>query len=299
MPAAESSRSAASLAWILAGMLLAVAVVAVPFSYWLVGSMRLEDRLEITAHRAGAAHAPENTVAALKRAIEDRADWAEIDVQLTADKQLVIMHDIDLARIGGGKKRVDQATLAEIRALDVGKLFGPEFAGEKIPTFEEILAAAGHRIRLNVELKPHGKSDIEELTRRVVAEIQQAGIAGQCRLCSQSYEGIRLGKQLEPRLEIGYIVATSLGDVTRLEIDFLMIKGSLATEDLVMRAALRKIEVHAWTVNDPAQVGTLLDAGVANIITDDPSLIRARLDEIRALDPIEWLLLRARSALEL
>jgi glycerophosphoryl diester phosphodiesterase len=242
---------------------------------------------------------PENTVAALKRAIDDRADWAEIDVQLTADKQLVVMHDIDLARVGGGKKRVDQATLTEIRALDVGTLFDPQFAGEQIPTFEEILAAAGNRIRLNIELKPHGKSDVEELTRRVVAEIQRAGIAERCRLCSQSYEGIRLGKQLEPRLEIGYIVATSLGDVTRLEIDFLMIKGSLATGDLVERAALKQIAVHAWTVNDAAQVGPLLDAGVANIITDDPSLIRARLEEIRALGPVERLLLRARSALEL
>ena len=94
-PAASPSRS---LAWgnTLALGIFATAVAVVVASVMWIADLKLHDRLEITAHRAGAAAAPENTVAALKQAIADGADWAEIDVQLTADKALVVMHDIDL-----------------------------------------------------------------------------------------------------------------------------------------------------------------------------------------------------------
>ena len=286
-----------SLGWMVGGVLLVLAGASVIAGYLAIRDLKLNESLEITAHRAGAAGAPENTVAALKQAIVDRADWAEIDVQLTADKALVVMHDIDLARVGGGNRRVDQATLAEIQALDVGASFGPNFAGERIPTLGDILAAAKGKIRLNVELKPHGKSDADELTRRTIEELQSADMVPNCRLCSQSYESLQLARQIEPRLPVGYIVATSVGDIAKLDVDFLMVKGSLVTRQLVDRARLRNIAVHAWTVNDPAEVGPLLDAGVANLITDKPAPIRAEFDEIRALDVAPRLILRTRHSL--
>lgn len=283
--------------WSVGVAVLLLAVISIGLSLGAIHNLKLGDGLEITAHRAGATKAPENTLAALSQAIADRADWAEIDVQLTSDQALVIMHDIDLARVGGGDRRVDEAALAEIQSLDVGAAFGPQFAGEKIPTLRDVLLAARTSIRLNVELKPHGKSDGPELTRRVVDEIQRADMVDRCRICSQSFESIKLARELEPRLEIGFIVATAVGDPTQLEVDFLMVKDRLATRRFVDRAHARQIAVHAWTVNDPAQVAPLLDAGIDNLITDDPAPIRAQLDEIRALGTIERLLLRARSAL--
>jgi glycerophosphoryl diester phosphodiesterase len=293
--AAPESPSRA-LGWRVAGALAAGTVVATIVSFLWVRELELADNLEITAHRAGAAGAPENTVAALHRAIADGADWAEIDVQLTADKKLVIMHDIDLARVGGGSRRVDQTTLKEIQALDVGTPFGKEFAGERIPTLGDILDAAGDRIRLNVELKPHGATDADDLTRRVIDELQRAEVVPRCRLCSQSYESLQLARNLEPGLPVGYIAATAIGDSTKLEVSFLMVKSSLATRELVDRARLSGIAIHAWTVNDPALVAPLLDAGVANVITDDPARIRMELEKIRALSTTERLLLRAAHA---
>jgi len=277
-------------------LVLATALTTVA-SFELIRHLELQEDLQITAHRAGATHAPENTVAALKRAIADRADWAEIDVQLTSDNQLVVTHDLDLARVGGGSRRVDQATLAEIQALDVGTLFGSQFAAERIPTLEQMLAAAGDQIRLNVELKPHSHADGDALTRRVIEAIRGAGMLRRCRLCSQSYASLQLARQLEPGLPVGFIVATALGDPTQLEANFLMVESKRATRDLVERARLRDLEIHAWTVNDPNQLAPLLDSGIANLITDDPARMRARLDEIRGLNPIERLLLRARNAL--
>lgn len=291
-PAAPSQLS--GVLWI---ALLAVTSTSLFASALSMQSLHLNDSLEITAHRAGATSAPENTVAALRQAILDHADWAEIDVQLTADESLVVMHDIDLARVGGGNRRVDQATLAEIRELDVGTPFGPAFVGERIPTFQEMLAAASGQIRLNVELKPHSKSDGENLTRRVIEAIREAKMVDRCRLCSQSYESLQLAKELEPRLEVGYIVATTVGDPTQLNVNFLMLKAKLATAETVDRAKLRGVSIHAWTVNDPAQVGPLLDAGVANLITDDPARMRNQLDEIKTLAPAQRLLLRARHLL--
>jgi len=287
----------ARFGWILGGALLAVAVFSTAFSILAIHDQKLNEVLEITAHRAGAAGAPENTVVALKQAIVDRADWAEIDVQLTSDKAIVVMHDIDLARVGGDNRKVDQATFAEIRELDVGSPKGEQFANERIPTLEEFLIAAGDKIRLNVELKPHSKQDGDELTRRVIEEIRAAKMVDRCRLCSQSYESLQLARQLEPRLDVGYIAGAAVGDLAKLEVNFLMVKSSLATRKLVDRARLRNIAVHAWTVNDPAQVGPLLDAGVANVITDDPARIRTEVDGINTLSTIQRLLLRARHAL--
>jgi len=278
--------------------LVAVAGVALLASREYMRTIRLDDRIEFTAHRAGATHAPENTVAAIRRAIADGAEWAEIDVQLTADKELVVLHDIDLARIGGGKRRVDQTTLAEIRQLDVGtKLAGPEFAGEKVPTLSEVLAAAGTRIWLNVELKPHGRHDEAPLAEKTVAELKRYGVTARTRLCSQSYESIQLGRRLAPDLQIGFIAAKALGDLSKLDVDFLMVSTLLATRPLVERAAVRGIKIHAWTVNDRKWVAPLVDAGVDNIITDDPREMRAALDEIRQLGTAERILLRVREEL--
>ena len=92
-------------------------------------------------------------------------------------------------------------------------------------------------------------------------------------------------------------MATAVGDPAKLDVNFLMVKSTLATRALVDRARLRNIAVHAWTVNDPAQVGPLLDAQIANLITDDPARMRAQLDEIRALSTAQRLLLRARHSL--
>jgi glycerophosphoryl diester phosphodiesterase len=102
------------------GVLGVLAVAAGGAAFLLLRTQRLSDGVEITAHRMGAIAAPENTVAALRRAIEDGAEWAELDVQLTSDGALVVLHDFDRVRIGGPAKKVADATF-EIRALDVGR----------------------------------------------------------------------------------------------------------------------------------------------------------------------------------
>jgi len=297
-PQGPAPRTRLPLRWAIVLLLAGLLWAGLFGSRELVRAARLDDDIELTAHRAGAHNGPENTIAALSQAIADRAEWAEIDVQLTADGEVIVLHDIDVARLGGGRRRVADCTLAEIQRLDVGSALGPPgFAGERVPTFRQFLAAAEGRIRLNVELKPHGRDDEQPLTREVVAQLRERRLLGKSRICSQSYRAIQHARQLAPEVEIGFIAANALGDLASLNVDYLMVARELATRDLVERAHLRRIEVHAWTINDPRWVAPLLDAGVANLITDDPVLLRQRLTEIRNLGTVDRVLLRLREEL--
>ena len=96
------------------------------------------------------------------------------------------------------------------------------------------------------------------------------GMIDRCRLCSQSYEAMQLARSLEPRLPVGYIAGASLGDLTKLDVSFLMVSSRQATRALVDRAAIAGISIHAWTVNNPNDLAPLIDRGVGNVITDDP-----------------------------
>ncbi len=296
---AAAGQGAARRRWpLVLVVLLGLGALGSLAGHLLLKDLALKEGVEITAHRAGAIRAPENTLAALRLAIEDGAEWAEIDVQRTRDDALVVLHDTDLARVGGGGKRVRDATLAEVRALDVGTSLGRrEFAGERIPTLEELILLAGDRIRLNIELKPAGPDDVAPLTDLVLAAVRGAGLIGRCVFCSQSYETMRRAQEAEPGLKVGWIAGASLGDVTRLKVDFLMLNAAHVTRALVDRAHAQGIAVHAWTVNDPDLVLPLVDRGVDNLITDDPAGIRARLEEVRGLSTAERVLLRARHAL--
>lgn len=279
------------------GAVTGLAALAGFAGYRLLVEAPVGDRLEITAHRGASAVAPENTVPAILAAFEAGADWAELDVQTTADGELAVLHDSDLVRIGGPNRQVQRSTLAEIRAIDLGRVFGAQWAGTRVPTLDEVLAAASDRIRLNIELKPHNTRDVEGLVTKTIAAVKARGMGSRCRICSQSYPALQRARTLLPGVSVGFIAGAAIGDLSRLNVEFLMVNIPMATRGLVESAARHGMEVHAWSLKDPAQLAPLLDRGVANVIGDDPALIRRRLDEIRGLDPVERLLLRARNLL--
>ena len=105
------------------------------------------------AHRGASGHAPENTLAAFRLALEQRADRIELDIHQTADGHLVVLHDYSMKRTGGDPRRVGALTLGEIKKMDVGAWAGPGFRGERVPTLEEVLDFAAGRTSLQIELK--------------------------------------------------------------------------------------------------------------------------------------------------
>jgi glycerophosphoryl diester phosphodiesterase len=126
------------------------------------------DRPLILAHRGASRIAPENTLVAFCLALEQGADGLELDVQLSRDGVPVVFHDSELSRTTDGRGRISEKTLAELRTLDAGKWFDPRFAGERIPTLEEVFEAFGDRALYNIELKAFGVQD-DGLVQAVVA----------------------------------------------------------------------------------------------------------------------------------
>jgi len=118
--------------------------------------LRIDEQTRITAHRGFSKVAPENTLSAIRKAIEAGADWSEIDVQETADKVVVVLHDRDLMRLAGDGRRLADLRYDELEKIDVGSRFSPAFAGERVPRLEDVIDTARGHMKLNIELKYYG-----------------------------------------------------------------------------------------------------------------------------------------------
>ena len=141
-------------AWVVGLSYLAFSVVT--SGARLVETTRTGRKASITAHRGASRKAPENSLSAIRRAIELEADFAEIDVHITADGVPIVVHDEDFQRLAGDPRRPGNMTLEQVRRLDIGSKFDRKFAGERVPTLEETIDLARGKIKLNIELETDG-----------------------------------------------------------------------------------------------------------------------------------------------
>ena len=277
------------LAWIAAFALLAV-VIGV--GWFMASRLDLKEDVQITAHRGASAEAPENTLAALRRAIETGATYAEIDVQHTRDGQIVLLHDADLMRMAGDPRRLAGLSLEELGGIDVGIRHEPSFPGERVPTLEQAIGLVRDRMKLNIELK-YNVPD-ESLAPAVIELLRREDFLDSAVITSLDYAALRQVRSLEPRLRIGHIVTASVGDVLRSEADFLSLNAAKAGSSLVRRAHAAGKQVHVWTVNDAEAMVRMIERGVDNIITDRPALLAEVMRRRNQLEPAEVLGLRLR-----
>lgn len=247
---------------------------------------------EIIAHRGASADAPENTLAAIQLAWQQGADAAEIDVQLTADGQLVAIHDDTLLRTGGVDWAVQDCTLAELQSRDVGSWKSPQFASERIPTLAEVLDIVPLGKRLFIELKC-GSDAIPELVR-VLSSAKTT--REQTVLISLDFDTIVTAKQALPdRVALWVTEQFAPGDADEplqpstsaliqraksagldgLDINDLVERpsGDIAT---IQQAGLRTC---IWTVNSVERARWLRAEGMESITTDVPAKLRAGLAE--------------------
>jgi len=245
----------------------------------LLDRIGTEDRVEIIAHRGAAGLRPENTLASVEKAIEDGADWIEIDVQETADDQVVVAHDSDFMKLAGDPLKIWDATMEDLAEIDIGSWFSPEFADQRTPLLSEVLALAKDRAKVLIELKYYGH-DVD-LEARVARVVEEAGMEDQVAVMSLSYEGVRKMRALRPDWPSGVLAASALGDVAGLEGDFIAISTGFASPGLIREAQAAGKSVQAWTVNDPLSMSGMMSKGVDGLITDEPAMAR-RVLEIRA-----------------
>lgn len=235
-----------------------------------IDKIDLEDRTMVIAHRGASADAPENTLAAMELAINDGADWVEIDVQETRDGEVVVIHDSDLKKIAGSGLKVFDSSLAELQSVDIGSWKDPSFSDQRIPTLQQLLELCKDRIKVLIELKYYGRE--KHLEERVAAIVEAAGMQNQVRIMSLSYPGVKKMKSIRPEWSVGLLTSVSIGDITRLEADFFAVNASFASRAFIRHIHSRGRGVLVWTINDAISMSAMMSKGVDGIITDEPAL---------------------------
>ncbi|MGD9286319.1 MAG: glycerophosphodiester phosphodiesterase family protein [Desulfobacterales bacterium] len=279
---------------LIVGLILVIlAAVGIALSWWFMPNRDLPSKIpEIIAHRAGAHHAPENTLAALEMAIGQKADAAEIDVQRTLDGTVVVVHDQDLMKLARDPRRIDQTTYQDLSGIDIGSLFHPDFKQERIAKLSDFLSAAAGKIRLLIELKYYG--DDKLLAGETLNLVRRAGMEEEVQIMSLDLKAVKQMQQLAPQMATGYVFAAGLGNLAQLDVAFLAVSTGQATSKLMREAHERGLMVYAWTVNDVDGILDMMEVGIDGLITDDPALAIATIQDIRQLTPMERLILRFR-----
>ncbi|MGQ4877079.1 glycerophosphodiester phosphodiesterase family protein [Billgrantia sp. LNSP4103-1] len=302
------------LAW---GVELAVVLFALAQAWWIVNSFELRDEVTIIAHRGSSMAAPENTLAAVERAVADNAHYVEIDVRLTADGEVVLYHDRSLQRLTGDPRNVQDVTLDELREFDVGSWFGDAFVDERIPTLDEAFEAVRGSSALMIDMKPAPGAEAalveavlaaleretavrrECLMRVTPAEAPRCGnpdVAGETRLAVMSAGVLEMIKEREPDLRVTLLAQLVMpGTLDRRSFDALGLRHNRITDNEIRLARELGYEVHAWTVNDRARMSQLIDLGVDAIITDYPSRLSELIEDREELSDGAILLVKLRN----
>jgi glycerophosphoryl diester phosphodiesterase len=232
------------------------------------------------AHRGASYEAPENTLAAFMLAFELGADGIEFDVQLSKDGEAVVIHDFTLSKTTDGNGPVHDKSLAELKALDAGGWFDPIFAGQRIPTLQEVIDTAGRRLLLNIELKSKSLRD-DGLAAVVVRTVEENHLLDRVVLSSFNPLVLRQVRQLNPWIPIGLLYAPDAGLLLSrpwsrhlLSLNALHPHYSAVDAAYVQWAKKRGYRVNVWTVDDPGDMWQLMRFGADAIITNRPDLLR-------------------------
>lgn len=225
--------------------------------------------VKIIAHRGSSKRAPENTVSSILLAAEDKADYAELDVQETRDGVVVLMHDKNLKRVARLDRNVSEIDYKSIEQLNVQSIDSEKFKGEKIPTLDQVMKVSKGKIKLDIEIKNY--KDDTELVKKVVQSIENNNFVDECLVCSFNYNALVRVKKLNPKIRTGYITVLDKEDKLDLECaDYYSIYYPKVNKNIVEKLHDNNKKVHVWTVNNVNDCKKLIEMGVDDIITDYP-----------------------------
>lgn len=231
----------------------------------------------IISHKGAGNYAPANTLKAIQKAIDIKADFVEIDVHKTKDEQIVLIHDASLKNSSGKYKFVKEMTLEQIKEFDVGE-------GEKIPTLEEVISISKHKINLQVEIKAEG------LTDNLVKLFDQEDLINSSIISSFSLVELIKLKKKGPNLKIGYLLPAEMNRIQLIKRNIIKACDnyfyaihphySIINKEILDYSKKNNLAVYAWTVNDAYIMKNLIRLGVDGIITDEVELLKKCLNEI-------------------
>lgn len=236
------------------------------------------DKPLILAHRGARTQAPENTLAAFRLAFEQGADGIELDVRLAADGEVVVFHDETLQRITGVPGRVNRRTLAELKSLDAGVHFSPEFRGERIPTLREVFSSLDSRLVYDIELTDYHDL-FGPLAERVVRLVKEFRLEERVLVTSFNPAALRAVRRIAPEFVCGLIAFSGWkGALQRSLIGRMVTRQMIVPHhsdvdrEYLLRERRRQRKVITWTVNSPEEVRRLAEWRIDGIITDRPDL---------------------------
>jgi glycerophosphoryl diester phosphodiesterase len=231
------------------------------------------EALIVIAHRGASRAAPENTLSAMKKAIEFGADYAECDVFQTKDGEIVLFHDEEMERTTGKEGMIWDYTLAELKQLEVGSWFKDEFRGEPIPTLRQVIQLCKGKIKLNIEVKLSGKDP--KIAQKVVDIVRSENLGKECMITSFEKPVIEKVKQIAPDLITGFIFDEEYPpDIFEGDWEYICCKRNIVDEKFVNEAKQKGKKIFVWTVNYPAEMKKLIGLGVDGIITDVPDVLK-------------------------
>lgn len=240
----------------------------------------------IIAHRGASMHAPENTLAAFHLAALNGADAIELDAKLSADGQVIVLHDQTVSRTTNGSGAANRLSLEAMKELDAGQWFSPEFAGERIPTLAEVFEAVGDQLFINVELTNYA-SPRDPLPARVADLVQRSGLEDRVLFSSFNPVNLLRIRSRLPNAQIALLALPGLpGLVARSKIGrlvsprFIHPSQTEVTQAYINKEHACKRKVNVWTVNDPAKMRQLFRWGVDGLFTDDPRSARQVLEQL-------------------
>lgn len=240
------------------------------------------------AHRGNSWNTPENTLVAIERAINEGANYIELDVRHTADGTLVLLHDRDLLRISGDSRAIWAVESAELEEIDAGAWFHQDFQGERVPTLAQAVAAIRGRAGLYLEIK--GAPQMPDLVKKTISELEALEFIDETIIASLSLNDLLQAQEFNPNIRTSLLVHTSVGRVEGQPVDALALRAALVTPSRLSSVRRHEHELHVWILNDTASMARMVDLGVDGIITDRPDLLTAVLTERAEMNAVErWL----------
>ncbi|HXK33818.1 MAG TPA: glycerophosphodiester phosphodiesterase family protein [Dehalococcoidia bacterium] len=234
----------------------------------------------VTSHAACKGHAPENTLAGIRAALELGADAIEVDVHCTSDRVPVLIHDSTVDRTTDGTGDIHEMPLEVVRALDAGaRQFAPRFQGEPIPTLAEVLDLTRGQALLQIEIKQTG---IEEEVARVVRD---ANAVADCEVHSFWPQVVQAMRAAEPRMAAALLTdgrrivdwEDFFGFALSLNAQGVSVYYDFATPEVVRRGQMRSLTFMTWTVDDERDIARVAAAGVDSICSNFPDIVAATL----------------------
>lgn len=239
-------------------------------------------------HRGAAGHAPENTLSSFQKALELGADTLELDVHLSKDGELIVMHDPRVDRTTNGNGYIKDLTVEELKKLDTGKLF-EAYQGERIPLLQEVFDLLKGKASFVIEIK-NGPIFYPGIEGKLVQLIEKNDLVDDVIVIAFYHPSLKRVKEFNPKIKTGILFVGAFIDpwavAEQVGADTLHPMYEYVTEEMVVEAHKRGYAVYPWTINEPAQQEQWHKYGVDGIISDYPDSLSGVL---RALNKkIEW-----------